>query len=59
MLQRHEMGERNYGAVGFLHNNTYEMMCEELIDLANYAMYTFIKIKLMEERDAGRTNSSI
>lgn len=45
--QRHAMGEEKYGPVKFLAANTIEEAMYEVIDLANYARYTFIKLYLL------------
>lgn len=47
--KRHEAGAAEYGPVEFLKRNTLEMAMEEVIDLANYARYTFIKLALLNE----------
>jgi hypothetical protein len=46
---RHEMGAEKYGPVKFLEIDSWQMMLEEITDLANYARYTFIKIRLLQE----------
>jgi hypothetical protein len=45
--QRHEQGSKKYGFGKFLEVDSLEMMCEELADAANYARYTFIKLRLI------------
>jgi predicted RNA-binding protein with PIN domain len=47
--ERHVMGAQEYGSFAFLENDTLEMAYEELLDLINYAKYTAIKIKLLQE----------
>lgn len=50
MLQtRHEAGGEKYGPLKFLEANTVEEAMEELVDLANYARYTYIKLYLMNQ----------
>ena len=44
---RHEMGAAKYGPVKFMTANTLEEAMAEVIDLANYARYTFIKLYLL------------
>jgi hypothetical protein len=46
---RHDMGAKKYGPVNFLEVDSIEMAIEEVIDLANYARYTFIKLRLIQE----------
>jgi hypothetical protein len=45
--ERHNMGAEKYGAFKFLGANTLEEAMFELVDLGNYARYTFIKLYLM------------
>lgn len=45
--ERHEAGAADYGTFGFLGNDTLRMAMEELVDLANYARYTFVKLWLL------------
>ena len=47
---RHELGEKKYGPGKFLLVDTMEEALFELADLANYACYTFVKIRLLQER---------
>jgi hypothetical protein len=51
---RHEEGAEKYGAFKFLEANTLEEAMFEVVDLANYAMYTFIKLWLLNEEIAGK-----
>lgn len=46
--KRHEMGEEKYGAFKFMEVDSLEEAAEELIDLANYARYSFIRIRLIQ-----------
>lgn len=46
---RHEMGAEKYGDSTYLDKDTLAMMQDELIDMANYARYSFIKLELMRE----------
>lgn len=46
--QRHEMGAEKYGPVNFLRVDSLQMAIEEVVDLANYAMYTFIKLRILQ-----------
>jgi hypothetical protein len=45
--ERHDAGAQKYGPFKFLGANTLEEAMEEVLDLANYARYTFIKLYLM------------
>lgn len=50
MLQtRHEEGSDKYGPFKFLEANTVEEAMFELVDLSNYARYTFIKLWIMNQ----------
>lgn len=46
---RHETGAEEYGDVAFLTAPLVRMAAEELADLANYARYMYIKLRMMEE----------
>lgn len=45
--ERHDAGADTYGSFAFLGKNTVEEAMEEVLDLANYARYTYIKLYLM------------
>lgn len=47
---RHTMGEQKYGPGKFLQANTVEEALFEIVDMANYLRYTFIKLMLLNER---------
>lgn len=47
MQQRHLMGQEKYGPVKFVEANTLIEAMEEVVDLANYAMYSFIKLWML------------
>jgi len=47
--ERQSEGAQTYGPVAFLRNDMFQYMMEELADLANYARFTYIKLRLMEE----------
>lgn len=47
---RHNRGAEKYGPLKFLGANTLEEALEELVDLANYARYTFIKIWFLNQQ---------
>lgn len=48
-LDRHEMGAIKYGEGTWQNNDLARMMQEEIVDLANYARYAFIKVALLAE----------
>jgi DNA-directed RNA polymerase subunit F len=48
--ERHERGAQKYGPFKFLEANTLEEAMEELLDLANYARYTYIKLALLNQK---------
>lgn len=45
---RHELGRQKYGDGKFLTVDTLEEALFELSDLANYAKYTFVRIRLLQ-----------
>lgn len=47
--ERHRMGAEKYGPGKFLTVDTIEECLFEVVDLANYARYTFIKLRLLQE----------
>lgn len=47
--ERHDMGAHKYGPGKFLMVNTLEEAAFELIDLANYAEYSFIRLMMLNE----------
>jgi hypothetical protein len=49
-VERHELGMEKYGPFKFLGANTVEEAMFELVDLSNYARYTFIKLALMNDQ---------
>lgn len=42
-------GEEQYGALAFLSVDTLEEAMQEVLDLANYARFTYIKLFLLQE----------
>lgn len=48
--QRHEMGEKKYGPGKFLDVDTMDEALMEIVDLANYARYTYVKVRLLQDR---------
>lgn len=47
--ERHDMGEKKYGAGTWMTVDTLEMAIEEIIDLANYARFSFVRLRAMQE----------
>lgn len=50
MQDRHVMGEAKYGPIKFMEVNTLEEAMEELADLGNYTMYTFMKLYVLNQQ---------
>ena len=48
-LERHDKGAEQYGPLKFLGADTLQEALEEVLDLINYARYTAVKIKLLQE----------
>jgi hypothetical protein len=48
--ERHEMGAEKYGPGKFLTVDTLQEALEEIVDLSNYARYTFIKLRALQDR---------
>lgn len=62
MRNRHEEGEKEYGPVKFMEVNTLIEAMEEVVDMANYAMYSFIKLWILNaqmQRLVGQTPEMI
>lgn len=47
-VERHAMGAEKYGPGKFLLVDTLEEAIDEILDLANYARYTFIKLRMLQ-----------
>lgn len=47
---RHNMGEEKYGPGKFLNVDTMDEALQEVADLANYARYTYVKVRLLQDR---------
>jgi hypothetical protein len=45
--ERHEMGEEKYGPNTWHEANTLAMMQDEIVDIANYARYSWIKLQML------------
>jgi hypothetical protein len=46
---RHKHGAEKYGAGKFLTVDTLEEAMQEIVDLSNYARYTYIRLRLLQE----------
>lgn len=46
--QRQEVGAKEYGDLAFLKNPLPQFIIEELVDLANYARFLYIRLRLLE-----------
>lgn len=47
--KRHEYGAEQYGALKFAKVDTIEEAIFEVLDLANYARYTYIRLRLLQQ----------
>jgi hypothetical protein len=47
---RHDLGEKKYGPGKFLNVDTMDEALMEIVDLANYARYTYVKVRLLQDR---------
>jgi hypothetical protein len=54
---RHLDGATKYGPLTFLGKDTLEEALEEVLDFINYARYTAVKIKLLQEYLAQQANA--
>jgi len=52
-VERHMMGEVKYGPIKFMEVNTLVEAGEEVVDLANYARYTFIRLFIINKQIQG------
>lgn len=50
MQERHNKGQEKYGPVKFMDVNTLVEAMEEVVDLANYALYTFVKLWVLNRQ---------
>lgn len=48
-MARHKMGAEKYGPGKFLTVDTIQEALDEVVDLANYARYTYIRLRLLQE----------
>lgn len=49
-FERHEQGEQKYGPGTWLKIDTLQHAMDEVLDLANYARFTYIKLRLLQDR---------
>lgn len=49
MVRKEGLGAKKYGEFAFLENPTLEMAMDEIVDLMNYARYTYRKLYIMNE----------
>jgi hypothetical protein len=47
--ERHVMGEEKYGAGTWLGIDTLQHAMDEVLDLGNYAKFTYIKLRLLQD----------
>lgn len=48
VIQRHTDGAKKYGPFSFFNKDMFEEACQEVLDLANYARYSYIKLRLTQ-----------
>src|SRR5688500_3896530 len=46
--RKHDEGSTKYGAVRFMEVDSIAMAMEEVIDLANYARFTYVKLAMLQ-----------
>jgi len=47
-IDRHRTGAEKYGPFAFFNKDMFEEAMEEVLDLANYARYAYIKLRLVQ-----------
>lgn len=47
--ERHVAGEEKYGAGTWLKVDTLQHAMDEVLDLANYARFTYVKLRLLQD----------
>lgn len=57
-LERHEFGEQKYGPGTFLTKDTMYEALLELADLSNYARYTYMRIRALQDALANHPEGS-
>lgn len=48
--ERHDEGERKYGAGSWLGIDTLQHAMDEILDLANYARFSYIKLRMLQDQ---------
>lgn len=48
VIGRHKDGAEKYGPFAFFNKDMFEEACQEVLDLANYARYSYIKLRLTQ-----------
>jgi hypothetical protein len=48
--QRHDDGEQKYGPGTWLGIDTLQHAIDEVLDLANYARFTYIKLRMLQDQ---------
>jgi hypothetical protein len=49
-FERHEQGEQKYGPGTWLKIDTLQHAMDEVLDLANYARFTYIKLRMLQDQ---------
>jgi hypothetical protein len=57
--ERHEMGGEKYGPGKFLTVDTMQEALYEIVDLANYARYTYIKLRMLQDALAAQALTDV
>jgi hypothetical protein len=47
-LERHQVGQEKYGAFSFLGKDMFQEAMNEILDMANYARYQYIKLRMLQ-----------
>jgi hypothetical protein len=48
--ERHDEGEKKYGAGSWLGIDTLQHAMDEILDLANYARFSYIKLRMLQDK---------
>lgn len=48
-FERHQMGEKKYGAGTWIKVETIEEALAELLDAGNYIQFTYVKLRMLQE----------
>ena len=49
-FERHQQGEEKYGPGTWLGIDTLQHAMDEVLDLANYARFTYIKLRMLQDK---------